>query len=321
MKLRVRSDDASSHGEHGWSQMGDWLAQLRDDSRGEPPGDGHAGAGGADHPRSEALAQADVRAEAGASAQADVRAEARAPAQADVRAEAGASAQADVRAEAGASAQADVRAEARAPAQADVRAEARAPAQADASVQARGQAEADARVGATERAVIGDQLRIPIMWCEMGSCISWYTDPDALGDADTRARAIGAGWRIDALGRLACPQCQQTDPCFWASRPVVPWDRYMAVARAGRVATASGEGAADSAAGEASHDPGRAASGFPPVSRVERGWHHDFPNARATRAGRYTANPAATLIRVAWPWGTVRARQARGGQAAASPSQ
>ena len=84
--------------------------------------------------------------------------------------------------------------------------------------------------------MIGDQLRLPIMWCEMGSCISWYTDPAALGEADTRARAIGAGWRIDALGRLACPRCQYTDPCFWASRPVVPWDRYMAIARAARVA-------------------------------------------------------------------------------------
>ena len=85
--------------------------------------------------------------------------------------------------------------------------------------------------GAAERAVIGDQLRMPIMWCEMGSCVSWHADPAALGEADTRARAIGAGWRIDALGRLACPRCQQTDPAFWASCPVVPSDRYTAIAR------------------------------------------------------------------------------------------
>jgi hypothetical protein len=75
------------------------------------------------------------------------------------------------------------------------------------------------------RAVIGDQLRMPVMWCEMGSCISWHADPAALGEADTRARAIGAGWRIDAFGRLACPRCQQTNPGFWATGPVVPWDR------------------------------------------------------------------------------------------------
>ena len=74
----------------------------------------------------------------------------------------------------------------------------------------------------TVRAVIGDQLRMPIMWCEMGSCISWHADAAALGDADTRARAIDAGWRIDAFGRLACPRCQQTDPGFWATSPVVP---------------------------------------------------------------------------------------------------
>jgi hypothetical protein len=82
------------------------------------------------------------------------------------------------------------------------------------------------------RAVIGDQLRMPVMWCEMGSCISSRSDPAALGEADARARAIGAGWRIDALGRLACPQCQQTDPRFWATGRVVRWDRHTAVAQA-----------------------------------------------------------------------------------------
>ena len=261
MKVKVRSDDASTLREHGWPQMGDWLAQLRDDSCGEPPGDVHAGADGADHPCREA------RAEAGAGA------------------------------------------------------EAHAEADADAGAEARAHAEADAHTGPTERAVIGDELRMPIMWCEMGSCISWYTDPAALGEADTRVRAIGAGWRIDALGRLACPRCQQNDPCFWASRPVVPWDRYMAIARAARVAAVSGEGTAEDATGRTSHDSGRAASGFPPASRGEHGWHHDFPGAQAMSAGRYAENPAATLIRAVWPWSAVRARPAYGGEAAASPSQ
>ncbi len=93
-----------------------------------------------------------------------------------------------------------------------------------------------APAGAAVRAVIGDQLRMPIMWCEMGSCISWHADPAALGEGDARARAIGAGWRIDAFGRLACPQCQQTDPGFRASRPVVLWDRHTAIARAAWIA-------------------------------------------------------------------------------------
>jgi len=86
------------------------------------------------------------------------------------------------------------------------------------------------------RPLIGDQLRMPIMWCEMGSCISWHSDPAALGESDSRARAIGAGWRIDAFGRLACPQCQQTDPTFRSSRPVVLWDRATAIARTARIA-------------------------------------------------------------------------------------
>ena len=123
----------------------------------------------------------------------------------------------------------------------------------------------------TERAVIGDQLRMPIMWCEMGSCISWHADPAALGEADARARAIGAGWRIDAFGRLACPRCQQTDPGFWATGPVVLWDRHTAVAGAARAAAVLGDGTA--AAWEGSRDPGRAAGGYLPVGLPEPGWH------------------------------------------------
>ena len=79
------------------------------------------------------------------------------------------------------------------------------------------------------------------MWCEMGACISWHADPAALGEGDARARAIGAGWRIDAFGRLACPRCQQTDPGFRASWPVVLWDRYTAIARATRIAAVSSD--------------------------------------------------------------------------------
>jgi hypothetical protein len=101
----------------------------------------------------------------------------------------------------------------------------------------RGPAEPDPEPdpGPTVRAVIGDQLRMPLMWCEMGSCISWHADPAALGEGDIRARAIAAGWRIDALGRLACPRCQQADPNFRACQPVVPWDRRAAMTRAARI--------------------------------------------------------------------------------------
>ena len=206
MKVKVQSDEASTLRKEDWSQMGDWLAQLRDDSRSEPPGDGHAGADSADEPWQAALAQADVLAEA--------------------------------------------------------------------------RARAEARAAATARAVIGDELRIPIMWCEMGSCISWYSDREALGEADTRARAIGAGWRIDALGRLACPRCQQTDPRFWAACPLVPQDRYAAIGATAR----PGNHTAGSAAGT-SRDPGRAASGYPPSGRAELEWHHDFPAGQVMPVG------------------------------------
>jgi hypothetical protein len=100
--------------------------------------------------------------------------------------------------------------------------------------------EGNPREGAAipERAPIGDELRIPIAWCDMDACISYYGHPAALGEADIRARAIAAGWRVDAVGRLACPGCQQRVPWFWTTQPVVPWDRGRAVTAAARLAAA-----------------------------------------------------------------------------------
>ena len=114
----------------------------------------------------------------------------------------------------------------------------------------------DARDGAAiaERAPIGDELRIPIAWCDMDACISYYEHPAALGEADIRARAIAAGWRVDAVGRLACPQCQQSVPWFWTTQPVVPWDRGRAVTAAARMAAAVRAEATGSAGGTA--EPG-----------------------------------------------------------------
>ena len=125
------------------------------------------------------------------------------------------------------------------------------------------------------------------MWCEMGSCVSWHADPAALGEADTRARALGVGWRIDALGRLACPRCQQTDPGFRAPRPVVPWDRRTAAARTAR---------ASRAAVRSSRDPGRAISGYPPASRAALERDHGSPAARAMPAGRPAERPASASV-------------------------
>jgi hypothetical protein len=80
------------------------------------------------------------------------------------------------------------------------------------------------------------------VWCELapGSCISWHADRAALGVADVRMRAIAAGWRIDALGRLTCPQCQQRSTTFRATQQVVPWDRAYALTMAAREAARQG---------------------------------------------------------------------------------
>lgn len=70
------------------------------------------------------------------------------------------------------------------------------------------------------RAIIGDEIRMPVLWCEFGRCIGRYTSHEALGERDLRARAVAKGWRYDALGRLACPVCAQHDPSFRsAARP------------------------------------------------------------------------------------------------------
>jgi hypothetical protein len=93
----------------------------------------------------------------------------------------------------------------------------------------------------------------------MGSCISHHTDPAALGEADIRARAIAAGWRVDALGRLACPQCQQGDSWFWTAHPVALWDRDTAVAMTTLMAAAVRE--ITGADGTAGAGPGAPAGG------------------------------------------------------------
>ncbi len=90
-------------------------------------------------------------------------------------------------------------------------------------------APAPASVENTEPAVIGDDLRLPVIWCEMPGCISWYHDPASAGFADTRDRAAAAGWRTDALSRLACPPCQQGRPDYRTPQPVTC--RHNAVAR------------------------------------------------------------------------------------------
>src|SRR5262249_60785977 len=74
----------------------------------------------------------------------------------------------------------------------------------------------------TERAVLGDRLRRPTAWCEMPACISRHDDPAAAGEADIRSRALAAGGRHDAVGRLVCPYCQQRNPGLWAAYPPAP---------------------------------------------------------------------------------------------------
>jgi hypothetical protein len=169
------------------------------------------------------------------------------------------------------------------PADASPAARTQAPAEAGSRSRARGPAKSSAPAEITERAVIGDQLRMPIMWCEMGSCISWHADPAALGEADIRARAIDVGWRVDAFGRLACPRCQQTAPGFRVSRPVVLWNRHAAITRAAWMAGMRANGAA----GEHGRGPRPPASRRPGASPPEPQRRRDHSAAKTTTVGRH----------------------------------
>ena len=229
-------------------QMSDWLADLRNDGDAEVPAGRHARPASARAPRPEPCA-------ATAAGRPTAPLETIPPAEIIPPAEAMARAEARARARASARAEAMVRAEVVARAQAMARAEARA------------------RVRVTGRAVIGDELRIPIMWCELGACISWHSDPAALGESDIRARAIAAGWRVDALGRLVCPRCQQTDGRFWATHPLTLHDRDAALTLAALTAAALRENAAGAGGGvEAGVSP---AAGPPLVPLPVPEWHRE----------------------------------------------
>jgi hypothetical protein len=62
-------------------------------------------------------------------------------------------------------------------------------------------------VAITEHCVIGDQIRVPAAWCDMG-CGRQFADPAALGEADNRARALAAG--AGHPGRSCLPRSRVT---------------------------------------------------------------------------------------------------------------
>jgi hypothetical protein len=282
MKMEIWPDDVSM------PEMTDWLAELRDDGDAEPAGDGPEGRTEAaetspdvlvpaqpDRPMSEG--QVSGPAESASPSQARVSAGADSPEQ--ERASAGA----DSPGQGWAAADTSPTGRIRIPAGGRPAGRTRAPAVAGSQSRTRAPAKASAPAEITERAVIGDQLRMPIMWCEMGSCISWHADPAALGEADIRARAIDVGWRVDAFGRLACPQCQQTAPGFRVSRPVVLWDRHAAITRASWMAAVHGNGAA----GEHGRGLRPPASRRPGASPPEPQRHREHPAAKTTTVGRH----------------------------------
>lgn len=224
MKIKLRPDEPGAQQASEWSEMNDWLAGLRED--GETSTTDETDVAFAAAEPAEPSEPAAVVGEATGFSAADVAQEPRPV----------------VAAEPGAPARPVVAAEPDAPA----RSRPGAPAGPRPRVAAGRPAVAGPRprreepAGTPVRALIGEQLRTPTVWCELGPCISWHADRDALGVADVRARAIADGWRIDALGRLTCPQCQQRSASFRATQPVVLWNRAYALTMAARQAARQG---------------------------------------------------------------------------------
>jgi len=131
----------------------------------------------------------------------------------------------------------------------------------------------------TVRAVIGDELHVPIVWCEMGSCISHHTDPAALGEADIRSRALRAGWRLDRFGRLACVDCLQSNSGFRTAYPVALWDREVAATAVSMMAARIQEDGVDctTAATPAAVNPTAESVTSAPASQWVRGRHRKQP--------------------------------------------
>ena len=278
MKIKMRPDEADKSSTSEWATMSGWLAELREDDQGEPDGGRSAGTEsrghdetenqshtgmdsqshtGADNPGSTGTGNrpytaTDNRASTGTDNRPYTRTDNRAYTGNDSRGYTGN----DIRAYTGtnnrSSTGTDNRASTGTGSRSHVQSASEAGSRAMASAAAppnryasRRWAGARAKVNARAetfpvRALIGDELRMPTTWCEMGSCISWHADRAALGEADNRARAISAGWRIDALGRMTCPRCQQTSASFRATQPVVPWDRATAIVMAARAAARPG---------------------------------------------------------------------------------
>ena len=124
----------------------------------------------------------------------------------------------------------------------------------------------------TERPVIGDRLRLPQVWCHSGRCIARHAEPGALGEADARDRAIAAGWRADAFGRLICPACQRGDEYFWITQPVVRWDRRVAFAMTSLAAAAIPEDAVGAAGAETGVFPAALPVPAPPAAAAWDRW-------------------------------------------------
>ena len=282
MKMEIWPDDVSM------PEMTDWLAELRDEGRAEAAGDGPGERAGADETSPDVLVPAQPdrpvsEGQASGFAEASPPDLAWPPAEADSPRPAWPPTEADSPRPAWPTTDTSPTGRIRIPADASPAAGTRAPAEAGFRSRTRAPAKASPPAEITERAVIGDQLRMPIMWCEMGSCISWHADPAALGEADIRARAIGVGWRVDAFGRLACPRCQQTAPGFRVSRPVVLWNRHAAITRAAWMAGMHGNGAA----GEHGRGPRPPASRRPGASPPEPQRRRDHSAAKTTSVGRH----------------------------------
>lgn len=91
-----------------------------------------------------------------------------------------------------------------------------------------------------------------------------------------------------------------------------------APARTARIPVAPGVGTARDAALPSGRHPGRAGRGYPPLSRAELEWHHDFdfPADEAQPGSQVSGNPSRHIHSLAVALNPARAWRAYGGRRA-----
>jgi len=154
----------------------------------------------------------------------------------------------------------------------------------------KGRSPAAARLTTGKRGRLGVKIRIRPEQASLLQMDDWLTGPR---DGDSA--------RPEALARPVAPAVSAAT---------------AAPARTAAIPVAPGVGTARGAALPSGRHPGRAGRGYPPLSRAELEWHHDFPADEAQPGSQVSGNRSGSIHSLAVALNPVRAWRAYGGRRA-----